>query len=183
MPGSRMDPEIDIQVNDVTDAFKVRSDIPRDPPGVGYFDDPVAREFPTANIVDYVGPRFSDQPAQFCVAFLLIHFEPFAAAPVDLDEVVAPLLEHQVEVLLFVLIQTAAESALIVIPFGSAGILAGIAVDARFQSLGMDIVGQRFDAGRELLLVDDNIALGIPVDLLKRTIEDTTVLETAECFV
>ena len=120
---------------------------------------PGARIRPSAKVVAYVLTRCDDGIVDGCVLLLLVQPCMVAATVVDLDEIKLQLVEVEVGIHLFIAVEAYVGVLCVAIADTAASAVACIAVDARLQSFGMDIVADDLQAIWEALRMDANLAV------------------------
>ena len=83
-----------------------------------------------------------------------------AAAEVDFDEIKSALFEIKVGIVLVVVVKSHVHALCVAVVVVAAGVGTGIAVDASLQSLGVNIVGHRFQSVGKSCFVDDQFTCG-----------------------
>ena len=154
---------------DVVQLLKHRSEvvenIPAGAPGIGHLCDPFTRKRPAAHIVYFVFSglflNFLYNISDHGVPGFLVQIEPSSAAPVHLDEIVAPVVKIAVEILLFMIQKAHIVIVHLMIGFPAAGGGTGIGVDTGLQPHLVQGVRQIFHSRREAVGMGVYIALGI----------------------
>ena len=151
--------KIEVLIEDAFHGFPAVVDVARSTPRGRYVVAPGARIRPSAKVVAYVLTRCDDGIVDGCVLLLLVQPCMVAATVVDLDEIKLQLVEVEVGIHLFIAVEAHVGVLRVAIADAAASAVACIAVDARLQSFGMDIVADDLQAIWEALRMDANLAV------------------------
>ena len=134
----------------IRDERPFRSDVAADAPGVSRFVHPGSGVMPAADIHFHrMGGNAVYHLAYAHIPLFRIELQVLASAEIYLDEIKIPVVEVHLGILGFMAPESCPETVEIVIVSASAGVVAGIAVDAGLESKGMDMVDDRPHASGE----------------------------------